>query len=158
MEIKNLVVIQVTGTRDYAEMQSKYMQSDIDCARWILLDYCDRMGETYAAADLVLSRAGATTLAELTALSKPALLVPYPFAAANEQAKNAASLVEIGAAHTITDSQLDEPIFMEKLLALLSDESLREQMVHCASAHAHSRARQTFAKMIIEVACERNKK
>ena len=52
------------------------------------------MGAAYAGADLVVCRAGATTVAELTALGKPAILVPYPFAADDHQRANAESLVE----------------------------------------------------------------
>ena len=60
--------------------------------------FIDSMDYAYAVADLVVCRAGATTLAELTCLGKPAILVPYPHAAANHQVENARSLAERGAA------------------------------------------------------------
>jgi UDP-N-acetylglucosamine--N-acetylmuramyl-(pentapeptide) pyrophosphoryl-undecaprenol N-acetylglucosamine transferase len=110
------------------------------------------MGEAYAAADVVLSRAGATTLAELMALAKPSLLVPYPFAAADEQTKNASDIVAIGAADMIADSELDEPVFMEKLLRLLTDEAYFEQMKNAAHTSGYSNARSELAKMIVGVA------
>ena len=69
--------------------------------------FIDRMEYAYAAADVVMCRSGATTLAELTRLGKPAILVPYPHAAANHQELNAQTLVEAGAAVMVKDADLD---------------------------------------------------
>jgi len=69
--------------------------------------FIDRMEYAYAAADVVMCRSGATTLAELTRLGKPAILVPYPHAAANHQELNAQTLVEAGAAVIVKDADLD---------------------------------------------------
>jgi UDP-N-acetylglucosamine--N-acetylmuramyl-(pentapeptide) pyrophosphoryl-undecaprenol N-acetylglucosamine transferase len=66
--------------------------------------FIDRMDYAYAAADLALCRAGATTIAELTRLGKPALLVPYPQAAADHQTLNARSMERSGAAVLIADA------------------------------------------------------
>jgi len=66
--------------------------------------FIDRMDYAYAAADLALCRAGATTIAELTRLGKPALLVPYPLAAADHQTLNARSMEKAGAAVLIVDA------------------------------------------------------
>jgi UDP-N-acetylglucosamine--N-acetylmuramyl-(pentapeptide) pyrophosphoryl-undecaprenol N-acetylglucosamine transferase len=68
--------------------------------------YLDDMSDAYAAADLVLARAGASTLGELAALGKPSILVPYPFAAEAHQAANAARFEAAGAAAVLTDGQL----------------------------------------------------
>jgi UDP-N-acetylglucosamine--N-acetylmuramyl-(pentapeptide) pyrophosphoryl-undecaprenol N-acetylglucosamine transferase len=68
--------------------------------------YLDNMADAYAAADLVLTRAGASTLGELAALGKPAILVPYPFATHAHQAANAARIEAAGAAVVLTDEQL----------------------------------------------------
>jgi UDP-N-acetylglucosamine--N-acetylmuramyl-(pentapeptide) pyrophosphoryl-undecaprenol N-acetylglucosamine transferase len=64
------------------------------------------MAEAYAAADVVISRAGATTLAELTTLGKPAILIPYPYAAGRHQEFNAMKLKEMGAAHVVLDHEI----------------------------------------------------
>jgi UDP-N-acetylglucosamine--N-acetylmuramyl-(pentapeptide) pyrophosphoryl-undecaprenol N-acetylglucosamine transferase len=82
--------------------------------------FIDDMPTAYAAADLVVCRAGASTLAELTALGKPAILVPYPFAADDHQRRNAEALVARGAAVMI----LDREITAEKLAAAIA--SLRD--------------------------------
>lgn len=69
--------------------------------------FIDKMEYAYAAADVVLCRSGATTLAELTRIGKPAILVPYPHAAANHQELNAQALTGAGAAVMIKDMDLD---------------------------------------------------
>jgi len=68
--------------------------------------YLDDMADAYAAADLVLARAGASTLGELAALGKPSILVPYPYAAEGHQATNAARVEAAGAAVVLTDRAL----------------------------------------------------
>ena len=68
------------------------------------------MPALYAASDLVVCRAGATTLAEVTARSLPCVLVPYPFAADNHQEKNALSLVGAGAALMLKDGEVREKL------------------------------------------------
>jgi UDP-N-acetylglucosamine--N-acetylmuramyl-(pentapeptide) pyrophosphoryl-undecaprenol N-acetylglucosamine transferase len=119
--------------------------------RWHIIEYCDRMGDAYAAADEVLSRAGATTLAEIAALGKPALLVPYPHAAADEQTTNAQGLVDLKAADMLADSELDEPVFMEKLCRLITDTRYREDMRAAAQGLENAQARQKLTRLIIEL-------
>ncbi len=97
-----------------------------------VLKYVDRMDCGYAAADIIVSRSGATTLAELTRLGKPAVLVPYPFAAANHQELNAQTMVESGAAIMIKDAEIGktllrvvhELLFDEQKLRLMAERSL----------------------------------
>lgn len=72
----------------------------------VIRGYLDEMSDAYAAADLLLTRAGALTLAELAAVGKPAILVPYPYAAEGHQAANAAEVVGAGAAVLATDDEL----------------------------------------------------
>ena len=69
--------------------------------------FIDKMDEAYAQADLVLCRAGATTVAELTAFGKAAILVPYPYAIYDHQRGNAQALHERGAAEMILDQELN---------------------------------------------------
>ena len=89
--------------------------------------YLENIEYAYAAADIVVSRAGATTLAELTRLGKPAILVPYPYAAANHQELNAQTMVEAGAAFMIRDKVLKEQL-LKKIRDLLFNEQLRFEM------------------------------
>jgi UDP-N-acetylglucosamine--N-acetylmuramyl-(pentapeptide) pyrophosphoryl-undecaprenol N-acetylglucosamine transferase len=149
-----LHVLHITGTRDYPQIVEQFSDypTSLDTARWHLLEYCDRMGDAYAAADLVLSRAGATTLAELAALAKPALLVPYPHAAADEQTTNAQDLVAAGAAELIADAELDSSVFLTKLQNLLLDDAQRERMHEALVQLGTAQARQELARLIIALA------
>lgn len=81
--------------------QEKYPQARVSA-------FIDNMQEAYAFADLVVCRAGATTIAELTAAGKPSILVPFPYATHNHQLKNAQFLEQAGAALVFQQSQLEE--------------------------------------------------
>lgn len=86
------------------------------------------MPEAYAVSDLVISRAGATTLSEITAIGRPAILIPYPFAAARHQEENARKLTEIGAAKMILDDDLSGEILSEEIKKLFGNNNLRKEM------------------------------
>jgi UDP-N-acetylglucosamine--N-acetylmuramyl-(pentapeptide) pyrophosphoryl-undecaprenol N-acetylglucosamine transferase len=107
---QGLQVIHVTALRQPE-------QDKIESPHYVAYEYLDDMADAYAAADLVLARAGASTLAELTATGRPALLVPYPHAADDHQSANAAALVETGAAVLLDDRSLAEG----RLPAILAD-------------------------------------
>jgi UDP-N-acetylglucosamine--N-acetylmuramyl-(pentapeptide) pyrophosphoryl-undecaprenol N-acetylglucosamine transferase len=87
--------------------------------------FIDRMDYAYRVSDLAVCRAGATTIAELTRLGKPALLVPYPHAAANHQVENARSLAGSGAAEVVFDHE-SLAVLGERILAALDDTRLSE--------------------------------
>ncbi len=89
--------------------------------------FIDRIDCAYAAADLVLCRAGATALAELTRLGKPAILVPYPQASEGHQQVNAEAMVHSGAAEIILDHELMQRA-QNAILRLMGDDSTRAQM------------------------------
>jgi UDP-N-acetylglucosamine--N-acetylmuramyl-(pentapeptide) pyrophosphoryl-undecaprenol N-acetylglucosamine transferase len=79
-------------------------------ARVVVRAYLEDMADAYAVADLLLTRAGASTLGELSALGKPAIVVPYPFAAEGHQAANAARLEAAGAVVVIADHDLPDAL------------------------------------------------
>jgi len=93
-----------TGDRDFENIRDAYRKTGM---KGTVAPFIYQMAEAYAASDLVISRAGATTLAELTALGKPAILVPYPFAAGRHQEFNALKLKEMGAAHVVLDHEMN---------------------------------------------------
>ncbi len=99
----------VSGTRDYPRVAAAI------AGRAIVHPYVDDPADAYAAADLVLARAGASTLAELAALALPAILVPYPHSAEGHQAANAAAAADAGTAVVVEDAVLCEQL--ESLLA-----------------------------------------
>ena len=99
-------VLHVSGERDHAYMQA---EERVLAAgnRVRLVPYLDDPADAYAAADVVVGRAGASTLAELAVTGTPAVLIPYPFAADQHQAHNAALFAESGAAVVLPDAELD---------------------------------------------------
>lgn len=99
-------VLHVSGERDYAYMQAEEREP-AHGNRVRLVPYLPDPSDAYAAADVVIARAGASTLAELAQTGAPSVLIPYPFAAEQHQAHNAALFAEAGAAVVIPDNELD---------------------------------------------------
>jgi UDP-N-acetylglucosamine--N-acetylmuramyl-(pentapeptide) pyrophosphoryl-undecaprenol N-acetylglucosamine transferase len=115
-----------------------------------IMKYVERMDCAYAAADLVVCRSGATTLAELTRLGKPAILVPYPYAAADHQTLNAGAMVESGAAVLIRDKDVSEKLLPE-IRSLLSDSARRQEMSRRSTALGKPDAGREIARKIISM-------
>jgi UDP-N-acetylglucosamine--N-acetylmuramyl-(pentapeptide) pyrophosphoryl-undecaprenol N-acetylglucosamine transferase len=115
-------IIWQTGETDWQSANEIQQHKNI-----VVKKYIDRMDCGYAAADIVVSRSGATTLAELTRIGKPAILVPYPFAAANHQVMNAETLADAGAALMITDSELKNNL-LSSIRELLFDDQKQKSM------------------------------
>ena len=99
-------VLHVSGERDFAYMQAEEREL-APGNRVRLVPYLDDPADAYAAADAVVARAGASTLAELAVTGTPAVLVPYPHAADQHQARNAALFAETGAALVLDDAEVD---------------------------------------------------
>ncbi len=102
-DVPDLQVLHQTGEKDATEVKDGYRKAGVKAA---VLPYIHDMAGAYAAADLVVSRSGATTVAELAVLGKRAVLVPYPYAADNHQEYNARSLAERGGADVIVQKDL----------------------------------------------------
>ena len=97
-----LQFIHQTGERDFEETAAAYEKAGFTSR---VMPYIYDMAPAYACADLVICRSGALTIAEVTALGKPAVLIPYPFAADNHQEVNARELQDAGAAIVVLDSE-----------------------------------------------------
>jgi UDP-N-acetylglucosamine--N-acetylmuramyl-(pentapeptide) pyrophosphoryl-undecaprenol N-acetylglucosamine transferase len=107
-------IVHQTGPDDRAATEERYRAAGVAAD---VRDFIDDMAAEYGRADLVVARAGATTVAELAAVGRPALLVPYPFAADNHQERNAAALADAGAALVLRQADLDG----EKLAAAIAE-------------------------------------
>ena len=114
-----------TGTGDYENIRKAYRRFGF---KGTITPFIYQMGEAYAIADIVISRAGATTLAELTALGKPAILIPYPYAAGHHQELNARKLFEMGAARMILNSELKGGYLARNIRELYMNEKMRTEM------------------------------
>ncbi len=122
-------VVHIAGKLEVESVRSALDAAGGDAnGRWRVLDYVDDMGSALAAADLVISRAGATSIAEMTALGLPAVLVPYPFATDDHQTKNAATMVAYEAAKLVADDELDGERFGDIVVELLGDDGRRATM------------------------------
>ncbi len=117
----------------------------------VLRRFIDRMDLAYAAADLALCRAGATTLAELTRAGVASILVPYPFAAADHQTANARTMVAGGASVMVADRELSARL-PALLQDLLGDPLQRAMMSARARALGYPEAAATIARGVIELA------
>jgi UDP-N-acetylglucosamine--N-acetylmuramyl-(pentapeptide) pyrophosphoryl-undecaprenol N-acetylglucosamine transferase len=114
--------------------------------------YLDRMEQAYAVADLVVSRAGATTVAELSACGLPALLVPYPYATANHQEANARAMQRAGGASLLLDDQLDADALATRVLDLVDHGERLTAMRERSAAFGRPDAAERLADLVVEVA------
>jgi UDP-N-acetylglucosamine--N-acetylmuramyl-(pentapeptide) pyrophosphoryl-undecaprenol N-acetylglucosamine transferase len=154
-----LQVIQITGPKEYAAVQqilesqaAKLEDPTAALSRWHLIDYCKQMTGAYSAADLIVSRAGASSLAEIATLGTPTLLIPYPFATNNHQQANAASLVEAGAAAMVLDADLDSQVFADTLFELIDNSESHVKMAIAAKALQAVNATETVTNLLIGIA------
>ena len=145
---KDLCVIHSTGKGEYDSVVQELALTQDEAARWRVMPYIDRMGEALAAADLVLSRAGASSVAEIAALAVPSMLVPYPFATADHQTTNARYLVDAGAAVLLPDEKIDAPEFEGDLLGLIDDPARRQAMRDAARGLAQDKAALALADQV----------
>ncbi len=114
------------------------------------LPFIDDMPAAYAAADLVLSRAGALTLAEITSTGKPAILVPFPYATDDHQTKNAQALERAGAALIVKDPQLPDLNLVDLVSGLLKDSDKLASMSSASQSLGRRDAATTIVQKIFE--------
>ncbi len=136
-EEKNLQILWQTGKSDYPRIKDavKRCKSKIS-----VFPFLENMSEAYQSSDLLVSRAGALTLAEILCCGKPALLVPYPFAAGDHQRHNAESLKKRGAAEVILQKDLNHRSLFKMVLELLKDEKRLKQMAQASKKLSHPKA------------------
>ena len=140
-------LVHVSGRRDCELVRKLLEEQGYDSGNYHLLDYTNDLPQAVAAADLVVSRSGASVL-EIAALGKPALLVPYPHATADHQRKNAEWMAAAGAARIIDDRMLDAELLNKEVGALLGD---RERLAAMAAASAALGDRNGAGRIAAEV-------
>lgn len=119
----------------------------------VVLEFCDHMGAAYAAADLLIGRAGANTVAELTATGTPGVLLPYPFHRDQHQRHNAAEMAAAGAAVVIDDAAdpaVNAARLGEALRPLLDDDARLAAMAVAAAELGRPAAAAAVAQWLIE--------
>jgi len=148
----NLRLIWQTGTADLERMKPLRERVSHDSV-WID-SFIDRMDFAYAASDMVVCRAGATTIAELARLGKAAILVPYPFAAANHQAENARAMAEAGAAVIVNDADIEKQL--ASVLSSALDENNLGRMREASKNLGWPNAAKTIAERIVDLSKNSN--
>ena len=132
----DLHVRHIAGRRDYDALAGGVTSVRGSALGYDLVAYEEDMATVYAAADLVVSRSGATTVAELAAAGVPAVLVPLPGAPGDHQTANARRLVEAGGAIIVSDAELDGARLAAEVDALLDDPDRLSTMAGSATALA----------------------
>ncbi|MBN2366461.1 MAG: undecaprenyldiphospho-muramoylpentapeptide beta-N-acetylglucosaminyltransferase [Calditrichaeota bacterium] len=122
----------------------------------VLREYIKDMDKAYSVADIIISRAGAVTLAELALVAKPCILVPYPAAAAGHQEKNAKSIAQKGAAFVITEKENFQTEILDSIKKLLQDKNLAENMGRRWKEIARPDAADVIADQILKLMKEKH--
>jgi UDP-N-acetylglucosamine--N-acetylmuramyl-(pentapeptide) pyrophosphoryl-undecaprenol N-acetylglucosamine transferase len=143
-------VVHLAGRRDFEALEARLTAAP-HRERYTLLAYEPDLGDCLAACDLVLGRSGGSIF-ELTAAGRPAVLVPYPHAAAGHQESNAAWMAEAGAATTIRDEELDADRLATELGTLLHDDGRLAGMASASAALAKPDATRRIADEILKAA------
>ena len=142
-------VLHQCGNRGLDEAREAYANAGVEAQ---VVPFIEDMAGTYAWADLAVCRAGALTLAELTAAGLGSVLVPFPYAVDDHQTRNAEALVAIGAAELIQERELDTQQLAQRLDALLENRSRLLAMAEAARTLAKPDAAEVIARACVEVA------
>ena len=148
----DLHVWHITGPKEYDTVVEQLALTEEEAARYHVVGYENQMGKVLSACDMVVSRSGATSLAEISALQIPALLVPFPFATADHQTTNAREYVRAGAAYMVADDKVETPEFRELLMRLVEDGQVREDMKRASASFDTQDAAGKLAELVASCA------
>ncbi len=150
---KNYTFMHATG-KDCTDFPERLAEKgvDLDGKNVIIRDYINDMHRCLAAADLVICRAGASSLSEFQALGKPSILIPYPFATENHQYHNAKALADNGAAILIEEKELSAAKLMQQIDTLLESPGKLETMGKAARSMAVTDAQQRIVEVLGKIA------
>ncbi len=143
-----LKIVHMTGEKDRDRVEAAYKENRLDAQ---VVAYLDQMAEEYARADLVICRAGATTVAELTACQKAAILIPFPKAAADHQRLNAEKMEQSGAAVMLPEPELTGERLAREIESLASNPDRITAMERAAARLARPDAAVRVAELVEEL-------
>jgi UDP-N-acetylglucosamine--N-acetylmuramyl-(pentapeptide) pyrophosphoryl-undecaprenol N-acetylglucosamine transferase len=148
--VPGLTILHQAGARHAEITECAYRASGADPSRWRVSGFLDDMPVRFAEANLVMSRSGASTVAELAAAGKPALLVPFAAAADDHQTRNAEEMVRAGAAVMLKEPDLlDHGRVLDCLVKLLTSSERLDAMAAAALTQAHPRAAEEIANRLV---------
>jgi UDP-N-acetylglucosamine--N-acetylmuramyl-(pentapeptide) pyrophosphoryl-undecaprenol N-acetylglucosamine transferase len=134
-----------TGENDFYRVRDAFENSGLNAE---VKSFIEKMVGEFARADLVISRAGATTVAELAAAGKPAIMIPFPFAADDHQRKNAEAIERAGAGRMILQAELTPERLAKELLWLVRDPQQLVRMAEASKSLGHPDA----ARRVVDLA------
>ena len=144
---QNIQVIHICGLKNYEDIKNKYKSLGI--IDYQIIGFSDMMPLVLAAGDLVISRAGATSIAEINALGKPAILIPYPYAG-NHQRFNAQVLGDNKAAIILNEKLISEQILADTIIALINDTNLLKNMAQASRKLANPESINKMKHLIMQ--------
>jgi UDP-N-acetylglucosamine--N-acetylmuramyl-(pentapeptide) pyrophosphoryl-undecaprenol N-acetylglucosamine transferase len=150
-----LKLLHQTGVKDQAEIAARYEKLKQHGLEAQAVAFIDDMPHAYGEADLLVCRAGATTIAELTVCKKPAILVPFPFAADDHQTVNARSMVQAGAALLMPEKDLTGQRLADELRALETDRTRLSRMSRASGLLGRPEAAREIADVCVSLCSDR---
>jgi len=150
--VPGLTILHQAGARHAESTLAAWQASGAPPDRWQVAAFLDDMPRRFEAADLVLSRSGASTVAELAAAGKPAILIPFPQAADDHQRHNANVMAQAGAARVLLEADLTPVQLLGTLADLLAEPQQLQAMAEKARSLAHPDAAERIAAMAMALA------
>lgn len=149
---KRLQILHQVGRLDGDRVRAEYDGLASDAVAVEVVEFIDDMPAAFAEADLIVSRAGASTVGELCAAGRASILIPYPHAADDHQSRNAEALLAAGGAMVLSDADCDGVNLAEKIGSILASPERLEAMESAARALARPDAARRAADVLEEVA------
>ncbi len=149
-KLGDVVIVHQTGADRVDDVRKAYEQAQLHGAS--VVPFLDDVAEQMTAADLVIARAGAVTVAEIAAIGRASILVPFPHAADDHQAKNALALADLGGAVCVRQEAADEVRLASEIELLLGDDDRRVRMANAAREHGRPHAADDIAGDLLELA------
>jgi len=151
--VPGLTILHQAGMRHVEATEAAYKASGAEPARWHVSGFLDDMPTRFAQANLVMSRSGASTVAELAAAGKPAVLVPFAAAADDHQTRNAEEMVKAEAAVMLREPELaDHEKLRATLIGLLTSKERLAAMSAAALTQSHPQAAEEIANRLVSLA------
>ncbi|WP_415714229.1 undecaprenyldiphospho-muramoylpentapeptide beta-N-acetylglucosaminyltransferase [Maridesulfovibrio sp.] len=138
-----------TGKNDFEKVRKAYVENGMDTGA--VSPFIHDMGKAYAEASLIVCRAGASTVFEIAAAGKPAILIPFPQATHDHQTGNARSLADLGAALLIPQNELDGPKLADEIIKLITDQDRLKAMGSKGLSFARTDAASAIAEGIGDI-------
>ena len=148
--------LHLTGEKDYGRVQQAYAHNAP--GRFIVKSFLDEMPQALAAATVAISRAGASSLAELAALRVPSILIPYPAATDNHQMANAREFVRTGAAKVLEQAEATPEVLTQMVVTLAKNSAARQSLLLSMACWHRPRAAEAIVDQILAVVRARKKK